>query len=144
MRFALVDVAALLLVAPATALATPGHASDLAKASAGTCKGGKVPVTVGKKTTCKPLAKAIPKPKAIDPRLAYLQQVLKFDPAKAVQGKKRKRARTLQSGFGAAGKRAQKKLLKVLPKALAFIDRKGGGARSSRLAGRAGSRLERL
>ena len=58
---------------------------------------------------------------------------MKFDPAKMVSGKKRKRAKTLQSGFGAAGKRAQKKLLKVLPKALKFIDRKRGKARSSRL-----------
>jgi hypothetical protein len=98
-----------------------------------TCKGGEVPVTVRKRTTCKPLAKAIPKPKAVDLRLAHLRQVLKFDPAKAVHGKKRKRARTLQSGFGAAGKRAKKKLLKALPKALAFIYRKRG-ARSSRLA----------
>ncbi len=97
------------------------------------CKGAKVPVTVGKKTTCQPLAKAIPKPKAIDLRLAHLKDVLKFDPARAVHGKKRKRARTLQSGFGAAGKRAQKKLLKLLPKALRLIDRKGGGARPSRL-----------
>lgn len=98
------------------------------------CKGGKVPVTVGKKTTCQPLAKAIPKPKAIDLRLAHLEDVLKFDPARAVHGKKRKRARTLQSGFGAAGKRAQKKLLKVLPKALALIDRKKRKARSSGFA----------
>jgi hypothetical protein len=97
------------------------------------CKGAKVPVTVGKKTTCEPIAKAIPKPKAIDIRLAHLQEVLKFDPAKAVHGKKRKRARTLQSGFGAAGKRAQKKLLRALPKALTFIDRKRGGAQLSRL-----------
>lgn len=102
------------------------------------CKGATVPVTVGKKTTCKPLAKVIPKPKAIDPRLAHLQEVLKFDPARALHGKKRKRARTLQSGFGAAGKRAQKKLLKALPKALALIDRKGRGARLARpLAGTA-------
>ena len=98
-----------------------------------TCKGGKVPVTVGRKTTCKPLATAIPKPEAVNLRLAYLQQVLKADPAKGLSAKKRKRARTLQSGFGAAGKRAQRKLLKALPKALAFIDRKRGGAHSSRL-----------
>ena len=80
-------------------------ASASAAAQPPKCKGGKVPVTVGKKTTCKPLAKAIPKPKAIDIRLAHLQEVLKLDPAKAPKGKKRKRARTLQSGFGAAGKR---------------------------------------
>jgi hypothetical protein len=99
-----------------------------------TCKGTNVPVTVGKETTCKPLAKALPKPRKIDPRLAHLQEVLKLDPAKMVSTGKRKRARTLQSGFGAAGKRAQKKILKLLPKALAFVDRKKG-ARSSLLAG---------
>jgi hypothetical protein len=70
------------------------------------CKGARVPVTVGKRTTCKPLAKAFPKPRAVDLRLADLKQSLKLDPAKTVHGKKRKRARTLQSGFGAAGKRA--------------------------------------
>jgi hypothetical protein len=97
------------------------------------CKGATVPVTVGKKTTCKPLYKALPKPRKIDLRLAHLQELVKLDPAKMAGAKKRKRARTLQSGFGAAGKRAQKKLLKALPKALAFIDRKRG-ARFSRLA----------
>ena len=122
---------ALVLVASTTLASGPPPGAESAKAKA--CKGATVPVTVGKKTTCKPLAKALPKPKQIDMRLAHLQQVLKFDPAKTVKGKKRKRAKTLQSGFGAAGKRAQKKLLKLLPKALAFIDRKGGKkARSSR------------
>jgi hypothetical protein len=98
-----------------------------------TCQGAKVPVTVGKKTICKPLAKAIPKPQENDARLAHLREVLKFDPAKAVKGKKRKRAHTLQSGYGAAGKKVQKKLLGALPKALSFIDRRGG-ARSSLLS----------
>jgi hypothetical protein len=120
----------LVLAAALTSLALAAPASVAAQPR---CNGGKVPVTVGKKTTCKSLAKAIPKPKAIDIRLAHLQEVLKLDPAKALKGKKRKRARTLQSGFGAAGKRAQKKLLKVLPKALAFIDRKGRSSRLSHL-----------
>jgi hypothetical protein len=115
-----------LVATPANAL---GPSAGAAKAKA--CKAGQVPVTVGKKTTCKPLAKAIPEPKAIDIRLAHLQEALKLDPAKAVKGKKRKRIRTLQSGFGAAGKRAQKKLLKMLPKALAFVDQKGGAHSSS-------------
>jgi hypothetical protein len=97
------------------------------------CKGAKVPVTVGKRTTCKPIGKVLPKPRKVDPRLAHLREALKFDPAKTVHGKRRKRARTLQSGFGTAGKRAQKKLLKALPKALALIDRKGRGARASGL-----------
>jgi hypothetical protein len=97
------------------------------------CRGTKVPVKVGKKTTCRPIGKVLPKPRKVDPRLAHLREALKFDPAKTVHGKKRKRTRTLQSGFGAAGKRAKKKLLKVLPKALAFIDRKKRRARSSGL-----------
>lgn len=78
-----------------------------------------MPVTIGKKTTCKPLAKAIPKPKAIDIRLAHLQEALKLDPAKTLKGKK--------------AKKAKKKLLKALPKALAFIDRHGGSGRAPRL-----------
>ncbi len=110
-----------------------GNATDDAEAKgrAVSCKGTKVAVTVGKKRSCQPFAKLFPRPQGTDIRLAYLQQALKFDPATALRGKKRRRARTLQSGFGAAGKRAQKKLLKLLPKALGFIDRKGGGARSS-------------
>jgi hypothetical protein len=97
------------------------------------CKGGRVVVKIGKKATCKPFAKVFPNPKAIDLRLAYLRQALRFDPAKALKGKKRKRARTLQSSFGAAGKRAQKKILGLLPKALAFMDRKRAGPRTSAL-----------
>ena len=38
------------------------------------CKGAKVPVTVGKKTTCKPIGKILPKPTKIDPRLGHLQE----------------------------------------------------------------------
>lgn len=123
-------VATLCLVAPVAA------ARDLSSGhvSAASCAGSKVPVKLGKRKICTSLTKAIPKPKALDLRLAYLRSVLKFDPAKVVHGKKRKRARTLQSGFGAAGKRAQKKLLKLLPEALRLIDRKGAGARASRLA----------
>jgi hypothetical protein len=124
-------VAALCLVLPTAA--AHGHSS--AGDSAAKCKGTKVLVKVGKRKTCRPFAKLFPKPKAVDLRLAFLRTVLKFDPAKTVRGKKRKRARTLQSGFGAAGKRAQKKLLKLLPKALRMIDRKQG-ARASRLAPR--------
>jgi hypothetical protein len=78
-----------------------------------------------------PFAKVFPSPKAIDTRLSYIQQVLKFDPASAVRGKKRKRVRRLQSGFRAAVKRAQGKLLRIAPKALAFVDRRAGRAAAS-------------
>jgi hypothetical protein len=99
------------------------------------CKAGQVAVKLGKKTACRPFSKVFPKPRATDSRLAVLREALKFDPAKAVRGKRRKRARTLQSGFGAAGRRAQKKLLRLAPKALAFVDRKRMRAVFSRLSG---------
>ena len=127
-----VAMMSLLVVPPGIASIDP-VATQAKTGNAVSCKGAKVPVTVGKRTTCRPLAKAIPKPKQVDLRLAYLQQTLKFDPAKAVRGRKGKRARTLQSGFGAAGRRAQKKILKLLPKALAFVDRRKRGGRSSSL-----------
>ncbi|HEY6551341.1 MAG TPA: hypothetical protein VIY71_09110 [Solirubrobacterales bacterium] len=117
------------LLLPATLLLVAMTIFALAAAAKGqkvTCKGNKVPVTVGGKTTCKPLAKAIPKPKAIDIRLAYLQESLKRGAPKS-GGKKKKRFRSLQSGFGAAGKRAQRRFLKALPKALALLDRRAGG-----------------
>lgn len=120
--------AGLLAVAPVSEAArTSAH--TLPKPSP--CKNGKVAVTVGSKTTCKPLGKAIPKPKALDFRLAHLQEALAIDPAASLKGKKRRKTRTLQSGFGAAGKRARKKIAKVLPKVLAFIDRKRGASSST-------------
>jgi hypothetical protein len=122
----LIAIVSIVLLALACALASASAPS--AKKS---CKGRTVAVKIGKRSTCQPFAKVFPKPKAIDLRLAYLQRALKYDPAKALKGKKRKRARTLQSGFGAAGKQAQKKILRLLPKAFAFFDRNRPGAISS-------------
>ncbi len=122
----LLVLASLVLIA-ATAFA-PAASAKGKKAS---CKGTKVAVKAGKTTACLPFAKVFPPPQAVDTRLAYIQQALKFDPASAVTGKKRKRVRKLQSSFRAAAKRGQKKLLKVAPKVLAFIDRKSGGAGAS-------------
>ena len=106
-------------------LAIPGlvlvMAAGSAPADAGangkavSCTGTKVAVTVGKKTTCQALAKAIPKPQAIDPRLALIEEAVKRRPAKGKKARK--------SGFR-PNKREQKKILKVLPKALALLDRK--------------------
>lgn len=110
----LLAAAALVLVASAAVLAP----AVSAKGKTVTCKAGKAAVTVGKKTSCVPLAKAIPRPRGVDPRLAYLRESLNRPIAKA----------------GKAGRRAQKKILKALPKALALIDRGAGGkASSSRL-----------
>jgi hypothetical protein len=81
------------------------------------CKPPKVPVTVGKQTTCKALSKAFPKPRAIDPRLFYLQRGIKGAPLKA---------------GGAKVARAEKKLLRALPKLLAHVDRRRGKRTASR------------
>jgi len=107
--------------------AAPGASAKGKKA----CKGSKVAVKVGKKTTCAPFARLFPPPKAIDTRLSEIKQALKFDPASAAKGKKRKQIKKAQSSFRAASRRAQAKLLKVAPKALAFIDRHAGAAKSS-------------
>ena len=105
----------------------------IAKGKRLNCKGTKVAVKIGKKKSCQPFAKLFPKPKAGDIRLAYLEQALRFDPAKGTRGKKRTRGGALPRGFKAAAKRGQKKLLKTLPKALALIDRKGHRAGASTL-----------
>jgi hypothetical protein len=108
-----------------------------------TCQGAKVPVTVGKKTICKPLAKAIPKPQENDARLAHLREVLKFDPAKAVKGKKRKRAHTLQSGYGAAGEEGAEEAARGAAEG-ALLHRPQGRRPLISPVVRPGARLERL
>lgn len=105
----------LLLAAPLSGAAKSRPAQVSGKAKA--CKGGTVAVTVGKRRTCKPLGKAFPKPKAVDLRVFYLGRALGLNPAS-----------------GAAG-RAQRKLLRALPKVFARVDRAGKGkARGSVLA----------
>jgi len=126
----LIAIVSIVLFVPLGAHASAPGTKASAKAS---CKGTKVAVKVGKRRTCQPFAKVFPGPKASDLRLAYLRKALTFDPAKVLKGKKRKRARTLQSGFGAAGKLAQRKILGLLPKALSFFDRKRSTAASSAL-----------
>ncbi len=120
-------------------LAVPSNfasASAPARSTKASCKGTKVAVKVGRKRSCQPFSKVFPNPKDVDLRLSFLRQTLKLDPAKLAPKKKRKRIHSLQSGFGAAGRRLQKKLLASLPKALAYFDRKRGGARASSLLGR--------
>jgi len=100
-----------------------------AKGKKASCKGTKIAVKVGKRTTCRPFAKVFPQPRDLDLRLSYLKQALQLDPAKLAGGKKkRKRIRPPE-------KRLRKKVEKVLPKALAFFDRKRGASSSSLLGG---------
>lgn len=75
------------------------------------CKGSKVPVKIRKRTRCKPIDKAFPKPKKIDVTTGYLQRAIRLDKLKRVRKSKRKAVR-----------KAEKKLLRALPKVLAYID----------------------
>lgn len=114
MRFRLVlsaFVLSLLLALPAADATGAVRATDATKAKG--CGGGKVAVTVGKRRTCKSLGKAFPRPKAVDLRISYLAEALGLRPA-----------------GGAAG-RAQRKLLRALPKVFARIDRSGEGRAGS-------------
>ncbi len=108
-------------------------ASAPAKSAKAACGGTKVAVKIGKRKTCQPFSRVFPKPRDVDLRLSYLRLALKLDPAKLAPAKKGKRIHSLQSGFGAAGKRLQKRLLGSLPKALAFFDRKRKSASISSL-----------
>jgi hypothetical protein len=118
-------LAALVLTA---ALALAPTAS--AKGKGVSCNGTKVAVKVGKKTTCRPFAKVFPQPRDLDLRLSYLKQSLEIDPAKLAGGKKKKKR------IRPPERRLRKKVERVLPKALAFFDRKRGGtAASSSLLG---------
>ena len=124
----LIAIVSIVLLALPCALASAATQSGKAA-----CRGTKVSVKVGEKKTCQPFARVFPKPGDVDLRLSYLRQVLRLDPAKLAPAKKRKRIHSLQSGFGAAGRRLQKRLLASLPKALAYFDRKRGSASASSL-----------
>jgi hypothetical protein len=127
----LVAIVSIVLLVVPCANASASSPAQSAKAS---CKGTKVVVRIGGKKACSPFSKVFPAPKDLDLRLSFLRQALRLDPAKLAPKKKRKRIHSLQSGFGAAGRRLQKKLLASLPRALAYFDRKRGGARSSSLS----------
>jgi hypothetical protein len=126
----LIAIVSIVLLALPCALASA--ATQTGKAA---CRGTKVSVKVGKTKTCQPFARVFPKPGDVDLRLSYLRLALRLDPAKLAPAKKRKRIHSLQSGFGAAGRRLQKRLLASLPKALAYFDRKRRSAAASSLLG---------
>jgi hypothetical protein len=116
----LLVLSALVLVV-STALAP----SAAAKGKRTSCKGTQVAVKAGKRTTCRPFAKVFPQPRDLDLRLSYLRQTLEIDPAKLAGGKKKKKR------IRPPERRLRKKVERVLPKALAFFDRKRGAAASS-------------
>src|SRR3954447_18552709 len=127
--------AVVLLVGVGTAVSTP-VSRDATRSKPAKCKKGRVPVKVNGKRHCRRLSAALPRPKDVDPRLAYLRAVLNFDVSKR-RGRHGKHPRSLQHGFGATGKKARKAFLRALPKALAIIDAAAAAPRSSASAAKA-------
>jgi hypothetical protein len=91
------------------------------------CKAGQVRVKAGKKTArCRSVKAVLPKPRAVDPRMAFVKTALNLPVPKGHRHGKR-RAKALRKGFGRPGRTAYKKILRALPKALAKVDRKAPG-----------------
>src|SRR3954454_22962416 len=117
---ATIPLLALALLAALTVAPVPPSRAEARKRPA-KCKGHKIPVKVNGKRTCKPLASVLPKPKPIDLRLGYLRGALEFDAFKAA-GRHGKHRRSVKPGVRRAAKKARKRFLRALPKALAMID----------------------
>ena len=106
------------------ALLAVAQPAGAAKPKAVTCKAGQVKVKAGKKKArCRSVRAVLPKPRAVDPRVAFVQSALSLPvpEGKKARGAKR-RTKSLRRGFGRAGRRAYAKMLKALPKALAVGD----------------------
>src|SRR5215470_20255896 len=99
-------------------LATLAGASNAAKKLH--CGDHRVPVTVNGKTTCIPLRKVFPRPRAVDIRLAELKAALVLGGTNAL-GPKARHGRLPFGSFGRTGSQVQKRLESILPKMLALI-----------------------
>jgi hypothetical protein len=107
----------------------PGTAAPAAKKAKKKCQRTQVRVTIGKrKRTCRPLKRFMPRPRAGDTRRIGVEGVLKLDLGR-VGGR---RIPTLESVLGRrrAGV-ARRRLLKMLPKLLRRVDRRGAGAQAT-------------
>ena len=132
-RLALVALVLLAALATATAASVSGAATGSAVKK---CTNGRVLVKVNKKPSCKPLRSVLPRPKAGDRRLIHLRAALKLDVTQ-LENRRGKHARPLP----ARAKKARKKFLRALPKAIRILDGLGEGASAShrRRAGPAAS-----
>jgi hypothetical protein len=118
------------------ALLAAAQPAGAAKPKAVTCKAGQVKVKAGKKKArCRSVRAVLPKPRAIDPRVAFVQSALDLPVPKGKKARSAKRrTRSLRRGFGRAGKRAYTKMLRALPKALAKVDARAPGRAPAGLA----------
>jgi hypothetical protein len=122
-RFAPLLVAALLLAVPAAPAAIPvGDPVAVAKKKPKKCKKGTVRVVVGKKRFCRPLKKALPRPRKGDPRLIYVRAALGAN-LKGVRDRKGRRPPSIEKALRRISPKAVQGMERVIPRALQLLDR---------------------
>ena len=133
-RFASLLVAALILAVPGAPAASPaGDPVAAAKAKPKKCKKGTVRVVVGKKRSCRPLKKALPRPRKGDARLVYVRSALGAN-LKGVRDRKGRRPPSIEKALRRISPKAVQGLERVIPRALKLLDRgkaqpaQGGGS----------------
>jgi hypothetical protein len=133
MRFVLALVAlCLLAVAAVQAPAAPPRGDAAAAAKKRTCKKGQVRVVVGKKRTCRPVRKALPRPRKGDARAIYVRAALGAN-LKGVRDRTGRRPPSIEKALRRISPKAVKGLQRVIPRALKLLDR--DGARASQGSG---------
>jgi hypothetical protein len=106
-----------------------------APAAAKKCKKGTVRVVVGKKRSCRPLKKALPRPRKGDPRLIYVRSALGAN-LSGVRDRRGRRPPSIDKALRRISPRAVKGLERVIPRALRLLDR--GKARAAQGGGSVG------
>jgi hypothetical protein len=133
-------IAVLVAGVPAVgAVIDPGRqvASAAKKKRSKKCRKGKVLVKLGRRRSCLPLRKALPRPRAGDSRIAYINAALDFDFSKAREGRRR-RGPSLKKVFRKQlGPKALPLLKRAMPQALALLDRRRAASGATRAERRA-------
>jgi len=133
-------VGALVVAAPAAlpsaAEASYGAVPADSAAKKKKCKKGQVKVKVGKRVSCRPLKKVMPKPRAGDPRKLFTQFVLKKDWSK-FRNRRGKRPPSLPRLIRKAGRGAPALLTRATSRGLGRLDAMAASAVAARAGARA-------
>jgi hypothetical protein len=132
-RFASLLVAALILAIPAVPAASAGPVGDAvpaAKQKPKKCKKSQVRVRIGKRVSCRPAKKVLPKPKAGDERLLLARSAYGSDWSR-LRGRRGKRVPSLPKLIRKLGPRAPALLAKATARGIARVDALAAGASSA-------------
>jgi hypothetical protein len=94
------------------------------------CKAGRIPVTVVKRTRCRPARAALPRPRAADTSLLLFRRAMDVDLG-GVRDRRGRRAPNMKKLFRRLGPRAFGFMQRQLPRALAAVDRAAAASRSA-------------